>query len=72
MPRDCGALDDFVELSSGEKAVKRVSGVPLNESAAPLDEWGEVGLKGPSRLGGLALMLFPVDWDRVWFDTTLF
>ena len=33
--------------------MRRVSGVPLKESAAPLDEWGEAGLKCPSRPEGL-------------------
>jgi hypothetical protein len=32
-------------VSSRENAVKRVSGVPLKESAPPLDERGEDGLK---------------------------
>ena len=43
------ALFDLAELSSGEKAVSRVSGVPscLYESAPPADEWGEAGLKDP-------------------------
>lgn len=41
---------DLVESPSGEKAVTRVSGVPLNESAPPLDECGEDGLKGVSRV----------------------
>lgn len=42
-------LVDFAEPSSGEKAVTRVSGVPLNESAPPLDECGEEGLMRFSR-----------------------
>lgn len=33
--------DDFAEASSGEKAVRRVSGVPFKESALPLEERGE-------------------------------
>ena len=40
---DLGSLEDFAEFSSGEKAVKRVSGVPscLYESAPPLEESGD-------------------------------
>jgi hypothetical protein len=35
--------DDLVEPSSGEKAVRRVSGVPLGDSAGPLEERGDAG-----------------------------
>lgn len=52
--RPLSSLVDLAEPSSGEKAVTRVSGVPLNESGPPLDECGEDGLKG-----------FPQDWDMV-------
>lgn len=55
-PRDPVTFADLTEPSSGEKAVSRVSGVPLKESAAPLEEWGDVGLKFPSRLCGRAIV----------------
>lgn len=43
------SLEDLAEPSSGEKAVSRVSGVPLKESAPPVDDRGEEGLKWFSR-----------------------
>jgi hypothetical protein len=47
-PEFVGGLEyilNLVEDSSGEKVVSRVSGVPLKDSAPPLDERGEEGLK---------------------------
>lgn len=45
---------DFVTLSSAEKVVNRVSGVPFKDSAPPLDERGEAGLNGFSREWAMA------------------
>lgn len=42
------SLEDLDDPSSGDKAVSRVSGVPLNESATPLEECGDGGLKDVS------------------------
>lgn len=47
--RSLSSFDDLAEPSSGEKAVRRVSGVPLKESAPPLEDRGEDGLKWLSR-----------------------
>jgi hypothetical protein len=43
-------LADLVKLSFGEKVVSRVSGVPLKESPAPLDERGDEGWKPTATL----------------------
>lgn len=48
--KSLSSLDDLAEPSSGEKAVRRVSGVPLKESAPPLEDRGEDGLKWLSRV----------------------
>jgi len=47
-------LIDFAEASSGEKILKRVSGVPSKDSAPPLDERGEVWWNESSRACSMA------------------
>lgn len=59
MLRGTGALADLGMVLLGEKEVTLVSGVPLNESATPLDECGELVRNLDSRPWptGLALEL---------------
>lgn len=63
------SLHDLDEPSSGEKAVKRVSGVPLNDSAPPLEDLGDEGLSRSrtramaSVLEGAMRRLSEVNWE---------
>lgn len=48
------SLADLAELSLEEKAVSLVSGVPLKDSAPPLDECGD---DGPNKLSRVCAMV---------------
>lgn len=47
--KGAGALADLALMLLGENEVSRVSGVPLNDSATPLDDSGELALNLVSR-----------------------
>lgn len=57
-----GRRADLAEFSSGENDVRRVSGVPLKESAPPLDECGDEGLNVAVSLG----------WCSMAFETSAY
>ena len=56
--RVVSSLLGLAELSSGEKTVSLVSGVPscLYESPPALDEWGEDGLNAASRACAIVMV----------------